>query len=272
MAEVENVQVKLTKTGTTTLATAGKYCNRNIDINADEVYAAGKQAEYDQFWDTIQYNATYLPAFFAGRAWRDSTFKPKYDIKPKGSCEYMFRYSLITDLKGILEKQGVVLDTSLSTNMNNFGAYNQLTRVPTLNLTGVTNKTSYMFTTNDGSSKLTYIEEIIVSETTQFQQTSFQYCDKLEHVIFTGPLSTKGLDLRWSPLLDRESLVSIIKCLSKTATASGLTVTLSETAVNNAFTTEEWAAIAGTESAVGEGIIVDGELIVRPANWSIALL
>ena len=42
----------------------------------DEVYAAGKQAEYDAFWDAYQSNgerASYENAF-SGRGWNDITF------------------------------------------------------------------------------------------------------------------------------------------------------------------------------------------------------
>lgn len=245
MAE-KNVQVEVTKTGTTTLATAGKYCDRNIDINTDKVYAAGKQAQNDAFWNSGQSNgkATYLPYFFAGGLWNATTFKPKYDIKPKGLCTGLFRQSNLSDLKGILENQNVILDTSQATNLNDFGSYNKFTRVPKVDLTNVGNKTSQLFANNAGSSRLVHIDELVVSATTQFTaSTSFINCDKLEHVIFSGVLGTNGLDLHWSTLLDQESLRSIINILQdKTSVGGTWTVTLG--AENLAKLTDAEKAIA----------------------------
>lgn len=48
--------------------------------NQQRVYDAGKQAEYDRFWDAYQQNGTrgsYSYAF-GGVAWTDETLKPKY--------------------------------------------------------------------------------------------------------------------------------------------------------------------------------------------------
>lgn len=43
-----NVQVSVTKNGTTTLATAGKYCDRNIDVN---VNVPGKATQFTNLYD-----------------------------------------------------------------------------------------------------------------------------------------------------------------------------------------------------------------------------
>ena len=47
-----------------------------------KVYNAGKQAQYDEFWDDFQQNGEqrkYMRAF-QGSCWTDKTFNPKYDI------------------------------------------------------------------------------------------------------------------------------------------------------------------------------------------------
>ena len=76
-------------------------------------------------------------------------------------------------------------------------------------------------------------------------------------------ITKNGFDVQWSTELSKESIISIINALSDTTTA--LTVTLSKTAVNNAFetakgnadgsTSEEWAALIATKQ-----------------NWTISLV
>lgn len=47
-----NTQINITQNGTTTLATAGKYCDRNIDVNVD-VDASGVQpTQFTNLYDT----------------------------------------------------------------------------------------------------------------------------------------------------------------------------------------------------------------------------
>jgi len=47
-------------------------------------FEAGKQAEYDRFWDNYQQNGERTNYFgaFSGSAWSKETFKPKYTIRP----------------------------------------------------------------------------------------------------------------------------------------------------------------------------------------------
>ena len=54
-----NTQININANGTTTLATAGKYCDRNIDVNVD---VAGKPTQFTNLYDpaivTLKTNAT----------------------------------------------------------------------------------------------------------------------------------------------------------------------------------------------------------------------
>jgi hypothetical protein len=83
----------------------------------------------------------------------------------------------------------------------------------------------------------------------------FNYCPELEELNISGVIKCNGFDVHWSPKLNKASIESIINALS--ATESGLTVTFSKTAVNNAFEididdestwTFEWLALRGTKS------------------------
>ena len=77
---------------------------------------------------------------------------------------------------------------------------------------------------------------------------AFISAKNLEHIIFSGEIG-KSISFAQSTLLDKESIQSIISCLS--SNTSGMTLTLSKTAVNNAFengsTGDEWLALVATK-------------------------
>lgn len=79
---------------------------------------------------------------------------------------------------------------------------------------------------------LTRIQKITAYPTAIWTNT-FQECNELTHVIFDGTIGANGLDLHWSTKLDKESLESIINALSDET--DGLSITLSRTAVENAY-------------------------------------
>ena len=91
---------------------------------------------------------------------------------------------------------------------------------------------------------------------------AFTECKNLEHIIFDGVMAGTGLNMKWSTKLDKESITSVINALSTTTT--GLTVTLSKTAVDNAFATAEGAADGSTSA---EWLA----LVATRSNWTIAL-
>jgi hypothetical protein len=58
-------------------------------------------------------------------------------------------------------------------------------------------------------------------------------------------IGQKNFNVHWSPKLSKASIESIINALS--STTSGLTVTISKTAKEAVFTTEEWATLIATK-------------------------
>ena len=220
----------------------------------DEVFEAGKKAEYDEVWDDSKTETDYV-CRFAGRYWSDLTFKPKYDLKLQYNCQRCFTNTRITDLKKCIDDAGVTFSTKYMTTGQLLFYYSlQLTRVPTLDLSDCT---ASEYTTEgifQQCLELVDIEKIIISEGTKFKYSnSFLNCHSLENLVIEGTLGTTGLNLQWSTKLSQASITSIINALS--TTTSGLTVTLSQTAVNTAFTTAEWDA-----------------LVVTKSNWTITLV
>ena len=110
----------------------------------------------------------------------------------------------------------------------------------------------YMF----AYSMLSTIDELVLSEKTKIASNMFTGVERLTHLIVSGVIASNGFDIHWSTKLDKESITSIINCLS--TTTSGLAVTVSQTAVNKDFettegandgaTSAEWLALIGTKS------------------------
>ena len=197
--------------------------------NMPKVFEAGKDAEYKTFWNTfLSKNDVmgYAPYLFAGSGWKDSNFKPNKNLKFVNSVAGLFRQCEIRDLTQCLESCGVTLDLSTATNLDYAFAYNIMRYIPKVSVISAKTNLNYIFAGDSSGSKIIIIDELEVAETNTFKN-SFNYCNNLEHVIFTGTLATSGLDLHWSTKLDRESLLSIIGVLQdKTSVGGTWTVTL----------------------------------------------
>ena len=175
----------------------------------DDVKEAGRQAQYDDFWDAFQQNGTktnYAYAFY-GAGWNEAIFRPKYDIVATLLVQTFYN-SPIKDLTSILEKQGVALDTSNCTSLSFAFAHTKITNIPKINMSACTNSSSTFVT----STSLVRIEGIVSSEKTVFDKSTFQNCTALEHCIFEGTIAS-SINLQWSTKLDLESLGSLFRCL-----------------------------------------------------------
>ena len=205
----------------------------------DEGYAKGKQEEYDAFWDNYQDygNRTDYNMAFGSHAWNDNIFKPKYDIKPI-SATRLFGSTDITDIKGCLERAGVVLDLSNCTSMvylMETGA--KVTRLPILNVAKISSLNYFM---NYATNLISVDKVILKSDGSQtFSNTSFGYLSSLVEIRFEGVIG-KTINFQWSPL-SRASIESIVEHLSDSV--SGQTASFKKTAVLAAFGTEaDWTA------------------------------
>lgn len=203
------------------LTTIAENQQKVYDAGYADGVEAGAKSEYDRFWDEFQNKggmASYYWAFFGDR-FTDATYNPKYDIV----CSYgstvdgaaMFYSSPITDTKVAIFA---------------WHSLDQAFR---------------------SAKSLKTIRRLDVREQTKTMSNTFYQCEALENLTMTGTL-VASVDLSYSPLLTKESILSVINTMS--ATATGQTVTFNQTAVNNAFTTSEWNALKATKT-----------------NWTIAL-
>jgi hypothetical protein len=222
-----------------------------IAENEQKVYEAGKKAEYDKFWDAYQHsgNRTSYANGFTGTGFDFANFYPKYDIKPTGSAIQLFYAWEYVDRHGgnlaqRLKDCGVVLDTSQATNLSSCFAYGRFTELPAIDCSGLSTSSQSAQVFAHCYERLRKIEKIISKEGITFNNWFIN--TNVEEVIFEGVIGGSGLDMKYCKRLNKASITSIINALSSTTT--GLTVVLSKTAVNNAFTTEEWDALKATKS------------------------
>lgn len=220
-----------------------------IAENEQKVFEAGKQAEYDAFWDEFQRNGTLTnyANVFSGPGWTNKTFIPKYNLTPTYAY-MMFRDAAITgDLDKILADAKVSLITDDLYDSTYMFSMCALSRIGVINFPSC-NTLNNTFT---GCKKLKEIGVLHAKENMQFNNP-FSQCEALEKITIEGVIG-QDINFQSSTLLSRASIESIITHLS--SGASGKTLTLSSAAVNAAFP-DDW------DSYVTE---------YKPAGWQIQL-
>lgn len=189
------------------------YTTEEMASGVNEVYEAGKQAQYDEFWDAFQSNGTrtlYERCFYYNW-WDDTTFKPKYSMPVKYALQ-MFSSCRIKDLAGILRDRGITIDFSTATGMQQVFQASAITVIPELNIPLATTIAQMC----QNCSQLTTIEKIVIGEkTTVGGTTAFTGCSALANITFEGTI-VLSLNFSASPLTV-ESMKSIISCLKNYA-------------------------------------------------------
>lgn len=232
-----NIQIPITENGTTTLATAGKYCDRNIEVNVnveggdtETAYNEGRKDEYDRFWDAFQKNGTrtnYAYGFL-GQGFNFANFYPKYDIITTTGNQLFYAWQTAgdgqteTSLKKRLEECGVRLDISQVTTGTQMFQYGYcLTELPLLDFSSFTTGTNIFYNCRN----LVTIEKMVLTENTPLTGW-FNGCTALENIVFEGTIGTNGLNLSYSPNLTHDSLMSVINALKDySGTSTTRTVT-----------------------------------------------
>lgn len=186
-----------------------------IAENQQKVYEAGKEAEYNAFWDVYQknngvVNGTYM---FGGYGWNDKVYNPKYPIILSGGGTGLFRFTEITDIKVLVD----VTATPDVTHLFNWGQ-----NIKTIPLVKVNENNIYT--------------------------DWFSYCIYLKDIRFEGVIG-KNLDIHWSTQLSADSIENIINCLSTTSTGQVLTLpTTAEATYNAKFGANAYATKVSSKS------------------------
>lgn len=210
----EPVQVWHSQINNQTSVLPGLAC----DTGSISDYETGRLTEWAEFWDSYQDNGNRTDYYwaFVGAGWNDTTFKPKYDLRPVDSGE-MFENCAVTDLKGILENIGVTLNTSTATNLAMMFYNSKVTHIPVIDLSGISED-------NTGSifqlcTDLIEIEKLVLpSEDVSYSidwfgtKSAGTATSNLEEIRFEGVIKTT-FDISMCPKLSHDSLVNIIGCL-----------------------------------------------------------
>lgn len=224
----------------------------------DEVYNAGYEAGkaegggdgwYDTFWDNYLNNGNNIAGdySFAGYRWTDDVFNPKHNIKPT-TAPYMFYRSQITDLKGILERKGLTLDTSQCSNFAYMFSNSEITKLGIIDLRNgdvAITRTQNTFNTPT----LQYIEKVIVhSKNYAYHISMFTGATSLTHVMFEGTIY-QNFTINASTL-DLESAKSVLLALK-----------------NHAGTTNEFAYNISLSSGTWSVLDADGATSPNGNTW-----
>lgn len=226
-----------------------------IDTYPDKVRAisAGGGGDYhDCAWDGLQINGTRTRYdYFADGAPHNGWFRPKYDIRPGSAQAFMRNYAMELknkpaehpDLTSLLEELGVTMDFSLCTNFQYvfYGAC--LSRIPTLDFTGITVDTGINYLLFGSYIKI--IDKIIVKEN-HIMTNSFNYTNSLVEVRFEGVIG-RNITLSAAFKLSAASAKSAILCLKDySGTADEYIYTIS-------FHADTWALLNAEGNASPTG-------------------
>lgn len=206
-----------------------------FEVIADEVYEAGKEKEYNDFWDEyLSEKSMQFAHAFAGEGWTDKNFRPNKDIIPRKGANYMFSQSLITNLEALIERQGIVFDLSNAQRVDYmFSNCKSLTQLPVLNFSKATANSfqqTFYYCTN-----LHTIRKLILpvenANRTNLYLNTFNNCSSLANIEVEGNI-VQTISFADSPLTV-ESMKSIISCLKDftgTSNKFSYTVTFKSTA------------------------------------------
>lgn len=226
-----------------------------------EGYDSGQKSQYDEFWDAFQNYGKRVNYKAAFANVGEDFVKPKYDIIFDGSwsqqAEELFSRNRITgNFNEYFKNLGRIIDFSKVTSIHELFSNCSFSEI-----------TLYAPKATSGYGPFGWansLETLTVTLSDNFAWLAFiEAAHKLTNFTLNSKITKKGFSASTNTLLTKESIISIINALSDTTTA--LTVTLSKTAVNNAFetakgnadgsTSEEWAALIATKQ-----------------NWTISLV
>ena len=198
-----------------------------LDVGREEGLAEGieqgKQAGEDAMWDLVQNYGNRTDyryfIFYSGFTHLD----PKWAAKPTYADSIMGNNDKLETVNW--EKFDL---TATSTLYNAFGFCYRLTAVDT-DLCLVNGTATALNSIFRNCYALQRVKKITAIPEAVWKQ-SFDNCTELTHIIFDGTIGANGLNLQWSTKLSKESIDSIVECLSPAT--SGLSITLSKTAVD----------------------------------------
>ena len=183
---------------------------QTIAENEQKVFDAGKQAEYDAFWDALQDYGNRKIYNYAFMYWNCEYIRPKYKIAPTdGRMPQMFQSN--KSLKKVEAKYFDFSNLPIATtatygNYYTFQACSSLEEIEDIGM-----PSDFYNNTFHDCGKLHTIAKLGSKESTTFSNTFFG-CSSLENITIDGVIGN-NFDIHWSEKLTPESLMSIIGAL-----------------------------------------------------------
>lgn len=204
----------------------------------DVGFAEGKENEWHRFWHSYQQygDRNISPqGLFSGNGFRDSIFKPLYDI-PIGRGT--FEASTIQNLKQCLLDAGV--SCFIKEPLNHTFNWSWVAHVPDLSGTELTEELNNTFS---WCNKLHTIDGIKTTDTVKFTQT-FVSSPNLANVRFSGTIG-QNIDFSDNPLTpaSMKSVISCLKDYANTENDGKYTVSFSDACWTALAQTGEWPPI-----------------------------
>lgn len=224
-----------------------------IAENEQKVFEAGKSEGEKECWDNLTNNGQRVDYRYGFYNWGGEYFRPARKIVPTNMNSANNTFYGAKKLKKI---EAAYLDMSQKergTN-NQQGYYYTFYGCSVLEeVEDIGMQADYAYNYTFGNcTNLHTIAKIRCDENTRIDNP-FAGVQKLKNITFEGVIAQSLSFSKLCTELSKASIENIIGCLS--STASGKTLSLSQTAVNNAFTDAEWTALADTKK-----------------NWTISLL
>lgn len=228
---------------------------QTIAENEQRVYDAGKQAEYDEFWDAYQDygNRGEYAYAFGGIGWtKTDMFPPKYPIKLNdlivGNIGIFRDFNKRATTRYDMTTICATMDCSKAVRLNGMFADACVENI-TIDMSNCQIAIEMFSCANGGGN----IDKIYLKVTEKLTNATgmFSYCNNLETISFAeNSVIAVNLDFTHSPLSEG-SIRNVINTLSSTATSK--TLTLKKTAVQNAFGSDydsstEWTTLKNSKS------------------------
>lgn len=180
-----------------------------------EVYEAGKQSEYDRFWDEYQNKGKQMnwgAYAFAGLWWNNMTFNPKYDIiTGKGDASGYFMINGVTNLRDKIDRRGLKLDLTRGTTViGSFFRQSQSVESPDFDSGNCTRMVDVFYE----ATKMHTIPRFNMTSCTN-ANNAFYKASALRNITFEGTIPV-SISFSYSPLTV-ESMKSIITHLKNYA-------------------------------------------------------
>lgn len=175
----------------------------------NDVYDAGKQAEYDVFWDAFQNKgAGYYGAYtFWGEFWNNKNFFPKYDIVIIGGVSATFGTCAVTNLRERINGRGLKIRLGTgATSLNQCFSNAKTTELPVFDTSPAKDFSYYC----SGASNLVTVTDLNLTNATN-TTSIFASAKKLANITFVGTIPI-SISFSSSPLTV-ESMKNVISHL-----------------------------------------------------------